>query len=94
MIIREKLIYALIIFGVFLALVMTIWYLFGHSPTIEQLLLAYVVPSYIFTFGIFEKLNNKIENLNNKLSLTREEFQKEIGEVKRILGNIEGKINR
>jgi len=83
----------LIALGVLLAIAMTLWYLLGQSPTTEQLLLAYVISPFLFTFGIYERLSGKIEKVNDKVSKTREDFQHELGEIKNQLGRIEGKLN-
>ncbi len=84
----------LIALGVLLVIVMTLWYLFGQSPTTEQLLMAYILTPFLFTFGIYERLNGKVEKVNDKLSKTREDFQHELGEIKNQLGRIEGKLNK
>ena len=94
---KEKIAFILIIAWAFLLLVMIIWYLLGHSPTPEQILTMAVISPYILVFGIYERLNNRINenynSLNDKISQTREDFQKELGMVNKTLGRIEGKLN-
>ena len=84
---KEKIIYALLIAWIILVIVMIIWHLSGHSPAIEELLAVIAIGPYIFTFGVYERLNDKV-------SRAREDFQKELGEIKRTLGRIEGKLNK
>ncbi len=94
---KEKIAFILIIIWISLLLVMILWYLLGHSPTLEQILTMAVISPYILVFGIYERLNNRIndnyERLNDKISRTREDFQKELGNIKETLGRIEGKLN-
>ncbi len=90
---KETLSNLLIILGMLLAIVMSLWYLFGQSPTTEQLLMAYILTPFLFTFGIYERLNGKVEKINDKLSKTREDFQHQLGEIRQTLGRIEGKPN-
>jgi len=94
---KEKIAFILIIVWTFLLLVMILWYLLGQSPTPEQILTMAVISPYILVFGIYERLNNRIndnyEELNDKISQSREDFQHELGEIKQTLGRIEGKLN-
>ena len=76
----------LIVLTVILVIVMTVWYLFGDSPTTDQLLMTYLLAPILFTFAVYEKLNDKVSN-------TREEVQKELSEIKIQLGRIEGRLN-
>jgi len=83
---KEKIIYALIIAWLALVIVMILWHLSGHSPAIEELLAVIAVGPYLFTFGVYERLNSRI-------SQAREDFQKDLGDIKGQLGRIEGKLN-
>lgn len=72
----------LIIFSILMVLSFFVWYLIGDSPTIEQMVVAVVFPSYIFTFGIYKHLNEKFDKINERINI--------IGER---LSRIEGKLN-
>ncbi len=92
--IKEKIAYVSIAFSILLALIMVLWYVFGHSPTDIQVLTVLVLSPYLFTFGIYERLNSRILKVNDKISQTREDFQKEFGFIKNQLGRIEGKLGK
>lgn len=107
--IRGKIIDILIVISLLLAVIFTIWYMVGDSPTPEQFLIIIVLPLYLLIFRTREYLNNKINkshrnlfkeiaghhlNLSEKISQTRETFQKELGEIRQSLGRIEGKFNK
>jgi membrane protein YdbS with pleckstrin-like domain len=95
---KEKIAYILIVVWIILVAIMILWYTFGHSPTVEQILTIAVVTPYVFVFGIYERLNNRIndnyEKLNDKISKTREDFHHELNEIKTQLGRIEEKITK
>ena len=76
----------LVVLAIILVIVMTVWYLFGNSPTTDQLLMTYLLAPILFTFAVYEKLNDKVSN-------TREDVQKELSEIKIQLGRIEGRLN-
>ena len=48
--------------------------------------MTYLLAPILFTFAVYEKLNDKVSN-------TREEVQKELSEIKIQLGRIEGRLN-
>ena len=58
-----------------MAVFVILWYIFGHSPTQDQLLLALVLPLYMYVFYTREKFNEKLYK-------TREELLKELSEIK------------
>lgn len=89
---KEKIAYISIAVSIVLALVMVLWYIFGNSPTDIQVLTVLVLSPYLFTFGIYERLNNKISKVNDKISQAREDFHKEFGVIKSQLERIEGKV--
>ena len=93
---KEKLAQVLIVILLIVLVIFLFWFMFGHSPTLEQVVALFVIPLYVFTFGMYERLNNKImrtnQNLSEKIHQTRENFQKELGEIKQTLGKIEGKL--
>lgn len=94
--IKEKIISILMVLSLLFAIALTLWYIFGDSPTTAQLILGIVVPFVLSIFGIYERLNNKIyqtrEIFQKELGKTREIFQKDLGEIKQSLGKIEGKL--
>jgi hypothetical protein len=83
--IKETVFSILMILSLLLAIALTLWYVFGDSPTLTQLIFGIVMPFALSIFGIYERLNNKIYQ-------TREIFQKELGIIKQTLGKIEGKL--
>lgn len=89
---KEMIIGILTALSVIILVIFLLWFMFGNSPTLEQMLMILVLPVYLFVFGVYERLNNKISNLNNKLSDTREGIQKQLGEIKVSLAKIEGKL--
>ena len=94
MIAKENIANFMILVSIILALVMVLWYVFGNSPTDIQVLTVLVLSPYLFTFGIYERLNNKISKVNDKISQSREDFHKELGEIKTQLGKIDSKVSR
>ena len=76
----------LIVLAVILVIVMTVWYLFGNSPTTDQLLMTYLLAPFLFTLAVYEKLNDKVSN-------AREDVQKELNGIKIQLGRIEGRLD-
>lgn len=95
---REKILNYLIVFWFILMLIMILWYTFGHSPTVDQILIMAVVSPYLLIFTIYERFNRRVndvyEKLNDRISQTREDFHKEFGEIKSQLGKIDGKVSR
>ncbi len=75
----------LITLSVLLLIIFVLWFMLGNSPTLEQMLMIVVLPVYLFVFGVYERLNNKIIN-------TRESINRQLGEVKVSLAKIEGKL--
>lgn len=77
----------LIILSVILLVVYLVWFMFGNSPTSEQLAVVLVLPVYLFMFGIYERLNNKIMN-------TRESIHRQMGDIRVTLAKIEEKLTK
>ncbi len=84
---KETIINLAIFFSAVALFVLLLWYMLGNSPTVDQLLLGLIIPLYLFIFGIYEKLNNKIMNI-------RELFIRDMGEMKVSLARIEEKLSR
>ena len=89
---KEIILSILIVFSVLLLVVFMLWFMFGNSPTLEQMLMILVLPVYLFVLGVYERLNNKVTNLNNKIMDTRESLGRQMGEIKVSLAKIESKL--
>ncbi len=75
-----------------LAVATFIWYLLGNSPTIEYIAVTFIFPVYIFVFGMFKGLNDKIENnYKSLISLLNDKFDK-VNEKFYVLGERIAKI--
>ncbi len=83
----EKIIQVVIGLSMFALVIFLLWFMFGHSPTLEQILILFVIPLTGVIFGMYERLNNKIIS-------TKVQLFKEVGEIKQAIGRIEGKINK
>ncbi len=55
----EKILEALIVISIVLAAIFTFWYIFGKSPTTDQVLYLYVFPLYGFAFFVYDRFNKK-----------------------------------
>ena len=69
---KHKILDMLTALSVFVAIVFFLWYSFGNSSTTAQIILTSVLPAYLFAFGVYQHLNDKINNgfekVNEKLS--------------------------
>ncbi len=69
---KNTILNVLIALSVAIAIIFFLWYLLGNSPTTEQIILTSILPAYLFAFGIYKHLNDKIHNkfekVNEKLS--------------------------
>ena len=74
------------------AVIFLAWFMLGNSPTIEQVAAVLVIPVYVFAFGLYERMNSKIERNQKFIFQTRELFQSELGKIKQALIRIEEKI--
>jgi len=63
-----KLINVLIFLSMVLAAVFFIWYLIGNSPAIEHILTVIILPLYLFGFGLYKNLNDKITYIGERLA--------------------------
>jgi hypothetical protein len=91
---KEKIIIGLVTISIITLIIFMLWFMFGNSPTTEQLLLLLVLPVYLFMFGIYERLNNKVINTREQILLTRESLQRGLGEIKFTLGKLNGKFGK
>ena len=89
---KEKIVKVLLIVSLAVLVVFLLWFMFGNSPTIEQLFVLFVLPLYVFVFGIYEKMNARINMLSSKIMETREQLQKDLGDMKQRLGRMEGRL--
>ncbi len=89
---KEMTIHIMIVLSVLLLIFFLLWFMLGNSPTLEQMFVVLVVPVYLFIFGIYERLNNRVANLNNKIMDTRESLSQQMGEIKVSLAKIESKL--
>lgn len=81
----HKIIRVLLAISIIVAIVVVIWYIFGNSPTTEQLLLTAVIPLYIYVFYTKEQFNEKWDKLNERVHATREELLKGLSEIKQAI---------
>ncbi len=88
----ETVIKSLIVILLITAVIFLVWFMFGNSPTIEQVVAVLVIPLYVFAFGLYERMNSKIERNQKFIFQSRELFQSELGKIKQTLIKIESKI--
>ena len=84
---KIKIINALIVVSLIVLVIFLLWFMFGSSPTFEQIVILFVMPFAAALFGIYERLNNRITH-------TREMLQQELGKMKETLGRIEGRLSK
>lgn len=53
-----------------------LWYIFGDSPTLEQLLLGIVTPIATIMFSAYKHVDNKIDKINERLAQVGERLAK------------------
>ncbi|MBS3056705.1 MAG: hypothetical protein J4473_04695 [Candidatus Aenigmarchaeota archaeon] len=74
---KIKIINTVTAFSVVLAIIFFLWYIFGNSPTSEQIVAILIIPCYLFMFGTYKSLNNtmniRFEKINDKID---EKFEK------------------
>ena len=63
-----KKINVLIFISMILAVAVFIWYLLGNSPAIEYILTMIILPLYLFGFGLYKNLNDKITYIGERLA--------------------------
>lgn len=83
--VKELTIHVMTVLSVLLLIIFLLWFMLGDSPTVEQMFVVLVVPIYLFVFGIYERLNNKLMN-------TRENINRQLSDIKVSLAKIEGKL--
>ena len=87
-----KFINIILFISIILAAGVFIWYLIGDSPTIEYIVITFIFPVYIFVFGMFKGLNDKIENnYKSLINILNEKFDK-VNEKFYVLGERIAKI--
>lgn len=81
-----KIIDAMLVLSIIVAIIFVLWFAFSNpEPTTEQVALVLVVPVYLFIFQVYHQLTDK-------LTATKDDLQKELGEVKQTLAKIQGRL--
>src|SRR3989338_1283002 len=102
---KIKIINTVTAFSVVLAIIFFLWYIFGNSPTSEQIVAILIIPCYLFMFGTYKSLNNtmniRFEKINDKIDekfeKVNEKFEKtneRLMEISERLVRIEGRRKR
>lgn len=91
---KIKIINGVIIVSLIVLIIFLLWFMFGNSPTLEQIMILFFLTLGGALFGVYEKLNNKIERNVTMIYQTREVLRKELGGIKLSLAKIEGKLSK
>lgn len=65
---KEAIINTILVLSIILLVVFLAWYMFGNSPTWEQILIVFVLPMATAMFSIYERLNTKIDLVHTQIS--------------------------
>jgi hypothetical protein len=83
---KIKIIDILLTLSILTSLILVIWFIFGNSPTIDQIMVSFIT-------GLFFFLLKQTYDLNNKIHQTREYMLKEFNKVNIKLEKIDHKLS-
>ncbi len=91
---RERIVQVLMVISLVLLVIFLLWFMFGNSPTLEQIFVMFVAPFALGLFGVYDRLNNKIMAPRERIHHDMTDIRKELTEVKEAIARIEGSMVR
>ena len=84
---KEMIINTMLVLSLILLIVFVAWYMFGNSPTWEQILLIFVVPMATGVLVMYDRLSSKMDTKFDGL-------QAQISDIKVTLATIQTRVIR
>tara|TARA_Y100000310_G_scaffold344364_1_gene456761 strand:+ start:2807 stop:3088 length:282 start_codon:yes stop_codon:yes gene_type:complete len=89
----EKFIDLLLTVSVIITIILVLWFIIGNSPTIDQILVAFLTGLFLYLLNKNSTLNHKIDKNTKLMYRTREYMIEEFSEIRLDLAEIKHKIN-